>query len=211
MKIKSLILSLFICSSLFAQDFQGLITYELSYELPANMKGMEGALPSSTNMQYRDDVSMSITENPNGGSTIVYTDNEKGETLVLMDTGMDKIAVKSNFKESEEETPEYTKTGEKKKIAGYNCEVVETEVENTIVRVCYTKELPNIRTENTSGLEGFPLEIIVETEQFTRIQRVSSIDEGSIQELKLYVPDDYTLFSQEEWLKKMQSGAAFGM
>ena len=195
-----------------AQEFQGLVTYKLSYELPGDLQAMASILPNKTIMMYRDNVSKSVTDNEaTGGTTIVYTDNETGETLMLMNTGKDKFAIKNNFKESEEGTPEYKKTGEKKEIAGYSCEVVETEYEGTIIQVCYTKELPNIHTENSSGLEGFPLEIVIENEQMTRTQVAVNIQEGAIEELTLEIPDGYQLFTKEEWLKKMQAGMSIGM
>lgn len=208
MKFSALILSILFCGLISAQDFEGVVTYEISYDLPAEQKGMESGLPSETKMLYRDGITKSVQEVPaTGGSQIVYTDNKKKKSLILMDLGVQKFAIESDFSdEGEDEQMDYKETGETKEIAGYTCKVAEAEVENAIVSVCYTGDLPSIRTQNVSGLEGFPLEIIVESEDASRSMTVVKIEEGNVEKLEFHIPDDYQVMSQEEWLQKMMSG-----
>ena len=204
LKFRLILLALFISGTLMAQEFQGIITYSISYDLSAEMKPYESMLPKTSKMMYRDKVSQTTMETAaTGGSTMVISDNEKKQVLTLMDNGMQKIAIRSTFDNDESKDPEYTKTGEKKEIVGYSCEVFETEVEGSVLRVCVTKELPTIHTENATGLDGFPLEIEIETPQITTTQTVTDITEGSVPKLKLDVPSGYEEMSIEEYQKSL--------
>ena len=205
LKLKSILVALFISGSLLAQDeFQGVITYALSYDLSAEMKPYESMLPKTSQMMYRDKISKTTMETAaTGGSTMVITDNEKKQVLTLMDNGMQKIAIRNSFEDEESEQPDYNTTGEKKEIVGYKCEVMEAEVEGSVVRICITKDLPSIHTENTGGLEGFPLEVEIETEQMTTRQTVSKIVEGNVPKLKLEVPSGYEEMTLEEYQKSL--------
>lgn len=208
MKFTALILGLLMSISLVAQDFQGVITYKISYEdLPDEMKPYESMLPKESKLLYRDKMSKSITNNPmTGGETIVLTDNEKGEALVLMDLMGQKYAISSKDEgEDAEEKPEvnYEDTGEEKEIAGYKCKIATAEMEESTLRVCYTNKLPAINVENVKGLDGFPLEIIIESPQVTRIQTVVDITEGKVEKIALEAPDGYTKMSQKEFQEQM--------
>lgn len=208
LKFKLILFALFLSSSLLAQEFQGIITYAISYDLSAEMKPYESVLPKTSKMMYRDQISKTTMETAaTGGSTTVITDNENKQVLTLMDNGMQKFAIRSSFEDEESEQPDYSKTDVEKEIAGYSCEVMEAEVEGSILRVCVTKELPDIHTENASGLDGFPLEIEIETDQMTTRQTVTEIVEGNVPKLKLEVPTGYEEMSLEEYQKSlMQMG-----
>jgi hypothetical protein len=203
-RFKLFLFTLVLSSTLVAQDFEGIITYGISYELSPEMKPYESMLPKSSKMEYRDKVSRTTVETAaTGGSTVVIADNENKEVLTLMNNGMQKVALRSKFEGDDSEEPDYTKTGEKKEIAGYGCEVMEAEVEQSILRVCVTQDLPNIHTDNARGIDGFPLEITIETDQMTTTQTVTEIVEGSVPKLKLEVPSGYKEMSLEEYQKSM--------
>lgn len=208
LKFKLFLFTLVLSSSLIAQDFEGIITYGISYDLSAEMKPYESMLPKTSKIMYRDKVSKTSMETAaTGGSTMVIVDNESKEVLTLIDNGMQKVALRSKFEENDSEQPDYTKSGEKKEIVGYSCEVMEAKVEQSILRVCVTQDLPNIHTDNTRGIDGFPLEIHIETDQMTTTQTVTEIVEGSVPKLKLTVPSGYEEMSLEEYQKSlMQMG-----
>lgn len=199
MKIKTLILALIVSFGLSAQEFQGTIIYKISYdELPTEMQGYESMLPNETKVMVRDQISKSVTNNPmTGGETIILSDNANGKTMSLIDVMGEKYAITSEgSKESDDVT--YEDTGEEKEIAGYKCKVASAEAENTNLTVCYTKELPAINNSNVSGLDGFPLEIIIEMEQMTMVQTVTEVKEGKIDKMKFEAPSGYTVLTTEE-------------
>lgn len=203
MKIRLLSFALLINLGLFAQEFEGFVVYDLTYELSDEMQGYEAMLPKQTKMEYRGDISRSITESPSmGGSTIVLTNNETKETLTLLDNGGQKLALRSSFNQEEDET-EYTETNEEKEILGYSCKVVEKKIQDAAIRICVTKELPVLNTESSRKVDGFPLQIEIEAPQMTKIQTVSEVIEGKIQKIKFEVPSGYKEMSIEEYQKSM--------
>ncbi len=210
MKIKTFLAAMMISFGLFSQNFEGTITYELSYDnLPAEAKAYESMLPKETVVTVANDVSKSVTDNPmTGMPTVIITNNESGESYQLQDVMGEKYAIKFNSDEEndEEAETEYEETGEEKEISGYKCKVATAETENAMLTVCYTKDLPAIKNERAKGLDGFPLEIIMETDQITFIQTVSKIDQGKTEKLKFEVPKGYTEISFKDFQEKYGQG-----
>jgi len=199
MKIKALLFALLIGSVVYAQDFQGTITYKISYEdLPAEAEAYKSMLPNETKVMIKEKISKSVTNNPmSGGETIILSDNESGKSMTLVDIMGEKYAITSGEEGNDEEV-EYEESGEEKEIAGYKCKVASTEVENANITVCYTKDLPAIKNNNVKGLDGFPLEIIMELDQMTMIQTVSEINEGKVEKFKYEAPAGYKVLTAEE-------------
>lgn len=207
MKIKTLLLALLFSSVLFAQDFKGTIIYNISYEdLPAEMQGYENMMPKETKVIIDGSVSKSVTNSPmSGGETIILTNNESGEMMQLRELMGEKYAIRIG-NGSDDTEMNYEDTDEEKEIAGYSCRVAVAEVEGVSLTVCYTKDLPAIKNQNVKGLDGFPLEIVMEMEQMTMIQTVASVDEGKTEKLKFEVPKGYTEMSVDEFQEKFQAG-----
>lgn len=211
MKIKTTLFLILLSFGLFAQDFQGTVKYEITYEdLPEQMKAMVGMMPSESILTYRDNMSRTETPNPAaGGGTVLIANNETGEVIVLQDAMGQKIAIVPDKDVEAEETDEeinFEDTGEEKEIAGYKCKVLSAEVEGIVQTVCVTRELPTIQMRNVSGIEGFPLEVINEMDQFTMIQTVKEIEEGKVKKIKMEVPSDYKQMTQKEIREMMQGG-----
>lgn len=207
MKVTSLLFAILIGTSLFAQDFQGTITYKITYDnLPEEAKGYESMMPNETVVMVKNPISKSVTKQPmTGGETIVLTDNESGKSMTMVDVMGDKYAILSGEENQEEDNINYEDTGEEKEFAGYKCKVAVAEMESSTLTVCYTKELPSIKTSNVNGLDGFPLEIIVEAPQVTIIQTVSEIKKGKVEKLKFEAPEGYTVLTAEEAKAKFQN------
>ena len=146
MRITVLLISFLFCLTAIAQDeFSGEVTYEISYEdLDDQIKAMESMLPKSMTVEMRDGMSKTIQPNAMGGETIVIVNNENGETLTLLNIMGNKMAIKSNAndKEDEEGNVEVEYTEETKEIAGYECKkAIATTEDGTEVIIYYTNEL----------------------------------------------------------------------
>ena len=206
LRFAAIFLSLFLSTQLFAQDFEGTVKYSITYEdLPAEMKGYEIMLPSLTTFFYKDNISKGVTNNPmSGGETIILTNNESGESLTLLDMMGKKYAISSGGNNDPDDINlTYKDTGEEKEIAGYKCKVASAQMNDNMVSVCYTQELPTIKSQNVNGIEGFPLEIMIEMEQMTTIQTATEIKKEEIDDIKFEAPKGYTKMTQQELKEKI--------
>lgn len=216
MKKLSFILALFMSSMLFAQDFEGTIKYEISYEdLTEEMKAHASMLPDGFQIEVDKEMSKVTQPSPMGGNPTVAISNQKtGESLTLMDVMGQKLALKisgEEKKEMEEKSEgdvdiKYI-DGDEKEIAGYNCKkaILETK-DGSEITIYYTEDLPNIDvSDQASGIKGFPMEITTVTDMFTTITRVTTIEEGKVDKIKMEVPEGYNEVSMEEF-KKMFGG-----
>lgn len=101
------------------------------------------------------------------GSSVTIYDSRTGNGVVIREFGAQKLLIRMNRqnwldKNKKFDGVTYTKTGETKKIAGYNCEqAIAKLADGTTITVFYTAD---IRTENRDydaqfrNLPGIPLE-----------------------------------------------------
>lgn len=216
MKKLSFILALFISSMLFAQDFEGTINYEISYEdLTEEMKAHASMLPDGFKIEVDKEMSKVTQPSPMGGSPTIAISNQKtGETLTLIDAMGQKLALKVSGEENKKKEKEAADDievkyvdGDEKEIAGYKCKkaILETK-DGSEITIYYTEDLPNIDvSDQASGIKGFPMEITTVTDMFTTITRVKSIEEGKVDKIKMEVPEGYDEITMDEF-KKMFGG-----
>ena len=138
-----------------------------------------------------------------GGETVVITDNESGKTLLLMGVMGENYAVQSDGEKTEEEEKlEYKATGEEKEVNGYTCTVAEAENDGSTITVCYTDELPAIESDKFEGINGIPVEVVLENESFTMIQRVKEVQKGKVDKIQMEVPEGYKEMTPGEFKQK---------
>lgn len=212
MRITVLLISFLFCLTAIAQDeFSGEVTYEISYEdLDDQIKAMESMLPKSMTVEMRDGMSKTIQPNAMGGETIVIVNNENGETLTLLNIMGNKMAIKSNAndKEDEEGNVEVEYTEETKEIAGYECKkAIATTEDGTEVIIYYTNELPSSSvSDNAYNIDGFPMMIEMSQEMFTMITTVTKVEEKKMKKIVMEIPEGYTEKTPEELKQLMQGG-----
>lgn len=207
--MKSLIVlsAFFFTLQIAAQQFEGEITFSINYiEVPAELQGMESMLPTAMNYFFSGD-NMAIKQNTAFGTQTIVMNNAANTGYVLMDMMGQKIALKVDDSQTEEETsgPEFTKTSETKEIAGYNCTkyLVKTdEIGDT--EVWTTNELKaNMGSKNPmKNVEGFPLEYVSEKEGMTMRLTATNVTKKELDNSMFDIPTDFTVMTEEE-LKAM--------
>tara|TARA_R110002072_G_scaffold278983_1_gene440928 strand:+ start:114 stop:746 length:633 start_codon:yes stop_codon:yes gene_type:complete len=208
MKRLSFILLILFGTTLYAQDFEGVIEVEITYEdLSVEMKPYASMLPSSSITYIKGNISKMVLPNM-GGETTTISDSETGETITLQDAMGNKIAIRTNLNDVEEDDiPEIEYSEETKEILGYKCKKAYFESEGAEMTIYYTEELPNLVSKaQLKQIKGYPMESILVTEQFTQISKVKSIKEEKVKKIKMEVPADFKEMTLEE-IQKMQSGA----
>lgn len=210
MKKIALILSLFTCAFLNAQDnFEGTIVKTMTYDnMSPEMKAYASMLPSESIVTIDHNLSKSVTAT-GMGETIILSDAETGETISLINQAGQMIGVRTNINdESEkEEEPEIEYLDEEKEILGYKCKKAIVTTDDIEMVVYYTDELPDLESANTklAEIEGFIMEMVMSTEQFTVTTSVSEIKEEKVKKIKMQIPAEYKEMTKEE-IKAMQQG-----
>lgn len=193
---------------MFAQDFEGTITYQMVYEnLSPQIKPMAGMLPKSSTVNVKGELSKTTTPNAMGGEINVIINSATGETLTLMDLVGQKYATKmtpENIKD--EDKPEIEYTEETKEILGYMCKkAIAIDKKGNEIEVYYTEEIDVKVSSSVDGIKGFPMQVIINQNMFTMTQTVTDIKKGKVKKIKMDVPSDFTLKTIEE-LQKMGAG-----
>src|SRR5690606_11246258 len=117
-----LILGVIFSLSSFAQDFEGKISYNISYgDLPEEMKAYESMLPKEMNFLVKGDKSKMTQPSAMGSETVVIADQGNNKTTVLINSMGFKVAVKSDLDENERPTPNIEYVDGSKSIAGFDC------------------------------------------------------------------------------------------
>ena len=193
---------------MFAQDFEGTITYQMVYEnLSPQIKPMAGMLPKSSTVNVKGELSKTTTPNAMGGEINVIINSATGETLTLMDLVGQKYATKmtpENIKD--EDKPEIEYTEETKEILGYMCKkAIAIDKKGNEIEVYYTEEIDVKVSSSVDGIKGFPMQVIINQNMFTMTQTVTDIKKGKVKKIKMDVPSGFTLKTIEE-LQKMGAG-----
>lgn len=206
--MKNIFTLVFMFASLFAfsQDFEGVIEREITYEdVSVELKAYISTFPASVTTYSKGNLSKTVTPNAMGGETVVLSDQESGEMITLMNTMGNKIAIRSNMNEAEEEEdPEVEYIDETKEILGYECKKAFVETEEGEVTIFYTEKLPNLMSSKQAAkIKGFPMQMIVSNDQITSITTVTKINEEKVKKIKMEIPSDFEEMSLEELQEKM--------
>lgn len=191
-----------------AQDFEGTITYGMTYEnLSPQVKPQAGMLPKSAKLEIKGEFSKTTTPSAMGGEIVIIQNITTENTLQLMNMMGMKIATPISAEEKKklqgEAKNEIEYTDETKEILGYSCKkAIVTDKDGIETEVYYTEEL-GIKVLNAiEGIKGFPLMTVINRDEFTMTQTVTEIKKGKVKKIKMDIPSDYEVKTIEE-LKAM--------
>ena len=196
-------------------DFQGVITFSLSFEnsgLPPEALAMfqnSEAVTYIKGDKARMDMNMSIQ------SSSFIIDNTNKTMVTLMDIMGQKFLIRMNqeeVKKEQEKSPEISikYTDETKEIAGYTCKKAEVTTNGSKVNVYYTDEIPAIDTKAIyKGLKGFPMEYSVKQGGIEIKFVVTHVAKENVANDKFEIPKEGYTETTIEGLQKslMQQGA----
>jgi hypothetical protein len=156
-----------------SQDFEGTITYEISYlDLPDEARAMLPDEPMLSTLSIRDDQSK-MESNMMGTKMVVLSDLSTKMMTVYSDVMGQKFKSSTSMDEMTEAGIELV-PNDTKKIAGYVCEkALVSNGDSGEVTVYYTRELKSDAflslNPQFGKLDGFPLEYQIQQQGFTMV------------------------------------------
>ena len=98
-RISSIACLLIFTSSLFSQNFEGVIKTKITYEdLAPELKAQIGFFPTSYTTYIKDNFIKLVKPSPMGGQTVVLSNSETGEVITLQDGMGNKNCSSNQFK-----------------------------------------------------------------------------------------------------------------
>lgn len=195
-----------------AENFEGKITYEISYEeLPEAIEPYAAMLPKESTSYHKGKKSRT-EQNTMGGQTITIVDMEKKVGYIVMDM----MGMKSAYKMEESDLEAGNKEGDKfdikytnetKTIAGYVCKKVEiTSKDDKSVTYAYvTDKIEGMNNSKMNYLKGFPLEYTVKANGMEMSIKAKSISKEKVSDAFFTLPSGYDVKPISE-LYKLQGG-----
>lgn len=185
-----------------AQDFEGVITFGISYpDLTPEMKAMEASLPKE--MSYHIKGNKTKMEQPvMGGSVIVLFDGNTGTTETYTDVMGQKVktvATKEDLDKtlSEQSEMKVQILEEEKEVAGYSCKkAIITQEGQPELTIYYSEEI-NVESITSlspqfKDLKGFPLEYSVAANGMSMQMIAKKVESQSIDDAVFQAPEgDY--------------------
>jgi GLPGLI family protein len=164
-----MIVSVLIATNLLAQKVlsEGMIQYDISVQTGSSEAKMADVFDGATGLVFiKGNQSRTELKSAIGNSVTIY-DSKAGTGVVIREFGSQKLLIRMNAKNWTDKNKKYegmtfTKTGETKKIAGYNCEQATAKLaDGNTFTVYYTTELV-LENRNYDAqfknLPGVPLE-----------------------------------------------------
>lgn len=201
-----IIISLTLSSFGFSQKkFSGTITYKIHYLEDSLGNFNDNMFPSTMTVSFRNELSRTTLESSVGKQTIIGNASEKS-TIILMDVGDSKYAVKNSKEERQEaikELPDvYLKyTDETKNIAGYNCKKVQIIQGDKTLDAYFTDEIevenPNWQSE-FKDIKGVLLEYTQISDDVKTKYIAVEIKKEKIKKKDFEIPVDYRIITKKE-------------
>lgn len=164
--IAAFILSVFFCACKNKSADEGLIAYQVEYQLPDSLQRYAEFLPKEATVYFKGDSTVSIQKSAQESTTVI-TNQKTGFMRVLLTSPDRKFVVDYNKAEQAEEIgslPPYTltKQSETKKIAGYLATkyLLKDKLSEETTEIWFTKEvavIPNSLTMLLDSTLGVPL------------------------------------------------------
>lgn len=214
--MKHLILSLTLFFSLisgsFSQDFEGEITYNLSYkDLPEEMAMYKAMLPKSSKLIIKNHMSK-MEQNMSVLMKMDIVANAKTNYLLIMVNALgNKIAYEPDTKELKAGTYKVELKNDIKIIEGYKCKkALITDTANNVITYWYTTELPSYKNSNLPNvkIDGFPMEYVISQNGMTIKASVSKVEKKSINDSEFELKKGYEMKTKEE-IEQMMGGMKF--
>jgi GLPGLI family protein len=197
---------------------EGVANFEITYPaLTPEMKQMEGMLPKTLTIYFKNE--WSRIEMPMAmGTTTTVGNNTKKEVTIMMDMMGQKFAIKQEEemkKNGEYPTFKITPATETKTIAGYLCKkaIISYTLNGKTEKMdCYyTEALPKMNSGNDNpafkNINGFLMEYNINQGGMKMRIQAKSIKAQTVSDTQFKVPADYKIMTQEEVAEMMMGGA----
>lgn len=185
-----------------AQDFEGIITFSISYDaLPPEMADVVAMLPKEQIFYIKNHKSKFL-QSSSMSNTVVISDSKTTISTVLIDAMGQKYKMTIDTNEMtdvEGETDEDIKinyVNESKTIAGYDCKkaVVIMDGFDQEAIFYYTEEIAPLMLNGMEGLhlKGLPLEYRISMDGMTMVMKATKVDKTAVPDSTFEIPDGYT-------------------
>jgi len=195
---------------------EGTITFTAEYAPTAEQQAVVGMLPTESKTQFKDNLLKMSFEN--GPATItVIQDFVKHEGVTLIDVPVAQIqyAIKNDKAAYEKELAnlakfsDFTATGEKKTIAGYNTErYTYKDDKGGSYELWLTNDIAlpaGLFGEQFKDLKGTPVKYTTFVQGVKVTQSIKSLNEDKVSAMSLDIPSGYELTTMED-IMAMQGG-----
>ena len=194
-------------------DFQGVITYSISFENAGLPPEIMERLKGSESVIFIKGGKRRIDLNTPIQNTSTFIDDKTKSIETSMDLGDKKYLIKmtdADIKSEKAEAPETTITyvDSTKQIAGYVCKeakvtMKEKDGTSETVVVYYTTDIPVDKMKEVfEGLKGFPLEYTITQGGIKMTFSAKSVSKELVPDAKLDLPKDGYIETTMEELKK---------
>lgn len=188
----------------------GKVKYSLDYDLPEAYESQRAMLATEMTC-YIGKGFTRVEQKSTIGDQITINNLSTGVTTVLLDLMGKKIAISTEDIEDEnkvEPTIEYL--DETKDIAGYSCKkaiykMMKDGVE-VVFDVYYTEDLPAEANTQFKGIEGFPMEYVIESQGMIITYSAIEVSEDKIDKSLGEIPKGYEQMTYEEFMEMMGGG-----
>jgi GLPGLI family protein len=218
----------FISSNSFAQNFEGKVTYEVSFpglevatehevsfprlEVPAEQKAM---VPTEMLMYCKGSNSRTELSMGMGMSQTIISNGKNKESIMLMDMMGNKTAIKFTEADEKKKAGEIIRdvkiTEETKTIAGYKCKkaIVTLKEENIVMPIWFTEEINTYNSQWESmykGIKGMIMEAEMKTNGMDMKMTAKSVNKEAVADSKFVVPEGYKQMTEDEFHKSLEFG-----
>lgn len=189
------------------KKWTGKITYSLDYDLPEAYESQRAMLATEMTC-YIGKGFTRVEQTSSIGDQITINNISSGVTVVLLDLMGKKIAISTEDVEDEnkvEPTIEYL--DDTKEIAGYQCKkaiykIMKEGVE-AVFEVYYTEDLPAEANTQFKGIDGFPMEYVIDSQGMVITYSAINVQEEKVDKSLGTVSKDYEQMTYAEFMEMM--------
>lgn len=189
-------------------QFEGLITYEISYtEMPAELKGQEAMLPKNIFVYYKNELTMVDQSMGMMGQMKVIANAKENSTHMYMNMMGSKYIIKMDNTQETDDL-KYSVLDGTESILGYKCQKIMYKTdEGESMTLYYTKEIPAAKAnQNFKGIDGTPLKYSLKANGMTMMVIAKSVEKKKIDKSNFELPKDVEVMTYDEFQKKMGLG-----
>lgn len=204
----SLLFVLAIAFNIQAQ-FEGLITYEISYtDVPPEIKGQEGLLPKNIYVYYKNELTMVDQSLGMMGQMKIVANAKENTTHMYMNMIGNQYIIKMDNANEETDDLKYTVLEGTETILGYKCQkVLYKNEDGENMTLYFTKEIPAAKANQSfKGIDGTPLKYSVKANGMSMVVVAKSVEKKKIDKSNFELPKDVEITTYEDFQKKMGFG-----
>ncbi len=188
----------------------GKIKYTLDYDLPEAYESQRAMLATEMTC-YIGKGFTRVEQTSTIGDQITINNISTGVTTVLMDLMGKKIAISTeDVEDADKVEPQIEYLDETKEIAGYSCKkavyTIMKEGQETVFEVFYTEDLPAEANTQFKGIEGFPMEYVIEAQGMVITYSAIEVVEEKVNKSLGEVPSGYEQMTYQEFMEMMGGG-----